>query len=148
MILLANKPWRLDYVFAMHEQKTLVLERTKALQTDQKGKGSWVVEVRFLLLFTENGGWNFSFILTQWRFYTWAFQITSVKANCGEGGQFLSLPACLWAHLKDKQSTRRTCLIINIASKQKIWNMSAQNIQIMNIYLDFIKSFTHLVNNE
>lgn len=51
MILLANKPWRLDYVFAMHEQKTLVLERTKALQTDQKGKGSWVVEAMFLLLF-------------------------------------------------------------------------------------------------
>lgn len=47
MILLANKPWRLDYVFAMHEQKTLVLERTKALQTDQKGKGSWVVEAVF-----------------------------------------------------------------------------------------------------
>lgn len=38
--------------------------------------------------------------------------------------------------------------MINIALKQKIWNMSAQNIQIMNIYLDFIKSFTHLVNNE
>lgn len=50
-ILLANKPWRLDYVFAMHEQKTLVLQRTKALQTDQKGKGGWIVEAIFLLRF-------------------------------------------------------------------------------------------------
>ena len=42
-----------DYVLFLvnSEQKTLVLERTKALQTDQKGKGSWVEEGMFLLLF-------------------------------------------------------------------------------------------------
>ena len=91
----------------MHEQKTLVLERTKALQTDQKGKGSWVEEGMFLLLFCFSVKIVADISTSFWHsddFKHGPFKSFMQKWTVvGEGGEIPKLSACLKTHMKNRQ---------------------------------------------
>ena len=91
----------------MHEQKTLVLERTKALQIDQKGKGSWVEEGMFWLLFCFSVKIVAEISTSFWHsddFKHRHFKSFMQKWTVvGEGGEIAKLSACLKTHMKDSQ---------------------------------------------
>ena len=91
----------------MHEQKTLVLERKKTLQTGQTGKGSWVDEGMFLLLFCFSMKTVAEISTSFWHsddfkhghFKSFMQKQTVVRG----GGEIPKLSACLKAHMKDRQ---------------------------------------------
>jgi len=143
-ILLANKPWRLDYVFAMHEQKTLVLERTKPFKLIKKQKAVGLRKVCF--------GFCFAF---HWKLWL-KFQLRSDTVmilnmgisnhSCkselwwGKGEKLLSSLLALKHTWKIDNRTRRTCFMMSTVSKRQLWIKSAHYIQITNICLDFLSS--------